>query len=87
MYLPGVNILCMPIWIYNSFYFNKQASTNTKSLYIVFSSSVPLMLLQVIAEYYLPMVGRIIGYINAYLVPLLIGCRLAEYQHELEKRI
>jgi len=86
MYLPGVNIFCMPIWIYNSFYFNKQASTNAKSLYIVFSSSVPLMFLQIIVEYHLPTIGRIIGYVNAYLIPLLIGYRLAKYQEELEKR-
>ena len=87
MYLPGANILCTPIWIYNSFYFNEHISTNLKSLFIVFSSSVPLMFLQVIVEYYWPMTGKVIGYVNAYLIPYLIGFRLAKYQEELEKAI
>ena len=86
-YLPGVNQFCMYIWIYNCFYFKKYTSITAKSLFIVFSSSAPLMFFQMMIELYWPLGGKVVKYAIAYLIPLLIGYRLAMYQEVLEKKI
>lgn len=83
MYIPGINIFCLSIWFYNSFFFNKIKNTRIQSLIIVITSSVPLVILQMIVEFYLVDVGYYLGFLNSYLIPLLMGYRFVKLQEEL----
>ena len=66
--IPGINILCLPIWFYNSFIYDKKNDTLFQTLIIIFSSSVPLVLLQMMFDYYFNSICSILGMINSYLI-------------------
>lgn len=86
MLIPGINPVCLAIWLYNSFFIVTSYKTILRSISIVFTSSVPLAILQVIISYYLPLWGTVIGYINSYIIPLILGYRLIRLQEELMDR-
>ena len=82
--IPGLNILCIPIWLYNSFYYERAQSTLFRSLTIILSSAALLTLLQMLGDFYLPNVGRLLGSINSYLIPAIIGFRLIKLQEKID---
>lgn len=83
MFIPGINIFCLPIWLYNSFFYNKKHNTLLRSLYIIFSSTVPLMVLLIAVSYYFPATSDFLRKLNGYFMPLLLGYRLVKYQESL----
>lgn len=83
MYIPGINIFCIVIWLYNSFFYDENQSTLKQSLLIIFTSAVPLAVLQTALGFYFPKIGEVLGVLNSYLIPLFIGYRLVKYQEKI----
>lgn len=83
MLIPAVNILNLPIWFYNSFFFDKQTNTLPSTIMILCSSSIPFVALYLIVQNWIPQVTELVRYVCAYSVPLLIGYRLVRYQEKL----
>lgn len=78
--IPGVNILCLPIWLYNTHFFKSIPGIKWRSLWIIFSSGVPLTLAEVLISDLSKHVAIVIGYLTF----LLIGWRLSKLQEAIE---
>mgnify|MGYP003308138244 CR=1 FL=1 len=80
LYIPYLNISILFIWLYNCVVTKDAASRVPKTLWIIFSSALPLSILQIIVVSYCPFTGNILAIINAYIIPLVIGHRLIQFQ-------
>jgi hypothetical protein len=55
-----------------------------KTLFIFFSSSIPLVVMQIVTFYIFPAVYEIISIIVGLLVPVIIGIRLIRLQESVK---
>ena len=83
MIIPGLNMLCLPIWLYNSYYYKKNRDTKWQTLFIVFTSAVPLFLLDVFISEVIPGMNGFSYFAIGYLLPFLISFRLIKYQEKI----
>ena len=78
--VPGLNLLCLPIFIYNSFLAKFTLKDYLRSwIYFVFPAAFVVILCKIII-YYLPTIGVAFSYICTYVSLLVVGLRLTEYQ-------
>lgn len=86
MWIPAANVLNVPIWFWNSFYWDKKVKTLPKTLWILFTTGFPVMVLNALILNYVPQLVAVMEIIVGYLVPLILSHRLIRYQEELMKR-
>ena len=84
VYWPGINIFIIPIWLYNCCVLGCLHRFMFKTLFIFFSSAIPLIALQIIAYYSFPQIYEIISLIVGLSVPIIIGTRLIRLQETIE---
>lgn len=87
MWIPAANVLIMPIWFWNSFYWDKKVKTLPKTLWILFTTGFPVMVLNVLIMVYAPHLETVMNVVCGYLVPLVLSHRLIRYQEELNETI
>ena len=79
-FIPGLNLFCLPIFIYNSFFVKFTLKDYLRSwIYLVFPA-VFLRILCEIISYSFPTISVVLGYICTYLTLLVVGLRLIKYQ-------
>ena len=86
VYIPYLNALVLPIWIYNVSHTSDSVSHFLKSLKIVFRRAIPLAVLDCILSLALapyPTLRICEQLIFTYCIPLWIGKGLIHYQTEL----
>ena len=84
MFIPYLNYANIPILLYNSIFFLKSVHTSLKSLWIFFSTCLPLIIAQQCFFVILPTVGVVIFYVNAYIIPVILGYRFIRLQKNLD---
>ena len=87
MFIPGLNILNLFIWFYNSFSWDKHINTRAKTISIFLSSSLPLVIVYILFDNLAPEFSVYLRYACAYFIPLLISFRLVKYQEVLMQTI
>lgn len=79
-FVPGLNLLCLPAFIYNSFFVKFTFKDYLRSWkYLVFPA-VFLVILHAIVVKCFPTTSIIYGYIHTYLLLTVVGLRLTKYQ-------
>ena len=84
LFIPYLNISILFLWLYNCICIKNKVSRVSKTLWILFSTAIPLCGLQIIVSSCYSSVGDVLEYINAYIIPLIIGYRLIRYQTVLQ---
>lgn len=85
MWIPYANIANLFIWFFINRRFYSKVDTFPKTRQILLSTSLPLMVLQVLIFNYFPAAGQILAILNAYIIPLCMGYRFIKYQLELSE--
>lgn len=85
IWIPAINWFCLFVWVYNNWCDRYSLKKLPRELWIIFSSSLPLVFIQLIVCYIFPMIGHILYYINGYIIPLIMGIRFIKYYEALEK--
>lgn len=83
MFIPYLNILNLPFWLFNSINLDLPYRGVPQTFFIMLKCGLPLVLLQLLLYKIYAPAGNILGYINAYLAPLLIGHALIKLQEKL----
>ena len=83
MYIPCVNYVIPFIFLYNTHLFYEKSLSRIRVLWIFFSSCLPFIMLSLLAYRVFPVIGTILAYVNAYVIPLLWGYRFTKLQEEL----
>ena len=86
MFIPYLNYANIPILLYNSIFFYKSVHTSLKSLWIFSSTCLPLIIAQQCFSVILPTVGVVILYVNAYIIPVILGYRFVHLQKDLQHK-
>ena len=83
--VPGLNLLCLPIFIYNSFFVKFTFKDYLRSwIYFVFPALLVVIARKIIV-YIFPAICVGFEYICTYLILFIVGLRLVEYQeHYME---
>ena len=79
-YIPYVNILCLFLCLYNSFFFRKQNNYVLNTLWILFSTAFPYFVIAKLFANSGAGFDLVIGLIGVYFVPLIIAFRLLNLQ-------
>ena len=85
LFIPVINSILPYVFFYNFQFFYKDASS-PRLFWIFFSSTLPLIIFQLIISGLLsnPTVDRILDYVTAYTISLLLGYRSANLQEEID---
>ena len=79
-FIPGLNLFCLPIFIYNSFFVKFTFKDYLRSLtYLVFPA-IFVVLFRKIIVYSFPASSVGFGHICTYLILLVVGLRLIKFQ-------
>ena len=78
--IPGLNLLCLPIFIYNSLVAKFTLKDYLRSWIFYLFPAVLLGILRELAVPLLPTAGVLAGHIFNYVICLLVGYRLAAFQ-------
>ena len=88
MWIPGINVLNVPIWFYNSFFWDKHTKTIYKTMYIIMSTSLPVVVFDVlIRNFGINVLDGIRSILISYFFPFILGLRLVRYQEQLEQKM
>lgn len=81
-FIPWLNLFCLPIFIYNSFFVNFTFKDYLRGwIYLIFPAVFVVGLREIIVAVF-PVIGFEVGHICNYLVMLIVGLRLAKYQEQ-----
>ena len=78
--IPGLNLFCLPIFIYNSFFAKFTQKDYLVSWIFYLFPAVFLGILRELVVPLLPTAGVIVGHAFNYVICLLVGYRLVEFQ-------
>lgn len=79
-FLPLLNLFCLPLFIYNSFFVNFTLKDYLRSwVYLVFPAVFVVILREVIICC-IPSINVVFKEVCTYLILLIVGLRLAKYQ-------
>lgn len=84
MIIPGLNMVCLPIGLYNICYYGRFRDARWKVLFIAFTSAVPLFLLDIFVSDVIPGMYDLSHFLIGYILPFLIAFRLIHYQEKLK---
>ena len=70
-----------------SFIAKRKVKTLPKTLWILFTTGFPVMVLNVLIMVYAPHLEAVMNVVCGYLVPLILSHRLIRYQEELNETI
>ena len=79
-FIPGLNLLCLPIFIYNSFFTKFTLKDYLWSWVFLLFPAVFLGILREIVVTLFPATGVIVSHAFNYIILLLAGHRLVEFQ-------
>ncbi len=90
MFIPFINVFGLFIWLYNFISNSKKPTVFAKSLLIIFASTIPLVIIQIILTKLFSnsaVFVSVLGYIFTYLIPLSMDFFLIKYQRSLSEKI
>ena len=79
-FIPGLNLFCLPIFIYNLLLARITLKDYLRSLIYYAFPAVFLEVLREIISCCFPAISVIVGYICTYLASLIVGLRLVKFQ-------
>lgn len=85
-YIPFLNCLILFIWLFNCNRMKIDYMVFLKSLLLIFATSIPLAILQIILSKMLIeflAVQHVLNGIFIYLIPFVVGSALIKYQEKL----
>ena len=86
-YIPFLNCLILFIWLFNCNHMKTDYMVFLKSLLLIFATSIPLAVLQIILSKMLIefiVIQQVLNAIFMYLIPFAIGSVLIKYQEKLK---
>lgn len=78
--IPGFNLLCLPIFIYNSFIARINLKDYLRSWLFYLFPAVFLGILRELVVPLFPTTGVVVGHMFNYIIALCVGYRLASFQ-------
>lgn len=88
MFLPFINFLILFVWLYNYSHTEKNSKIFMKSLFIIFCTCIPMIILQILFSKLLSRYTIVLNIVNAcaiYVIPLVLGYSLIKYQKKVIK--
>ena len=79
-FIPGINLFCLPIFIYNSFFIKLTFKNYLRSLVYLVFPAIFVGILRKIFIYYFPASSVGFGHVCTYLILLIVGLRLISFQ-------
>lgn len=79
-YIPGVNLLCLAIFVYNSFCVKFTLKDYLRSWKFLVFPAILLLVFREIVIYNFPAVSAVFGNICNYLILVVVGLQLVKYQ-------
>ena len=79
-FIPMVNLFCLPIFIYNSFFAKFTLKDYLRGWWFCFFPAVFLAILRELVVRLFPIAGIIVRYILDYVIAVCVGYRLASCQ-------
>ena len=79
IWIPVINCFCVFAWMYSSTFDRNPKRNFAKVLWIFFSSSLPLAILQQLIGNAFPNIEYILFNLNCYIIPLIMGFRFIKY--------
>ena len=86
MFIPWLNVMNIFFWFWNSISIYRTVRTLPRTIWIMFSSSLPLIILQLVVSRFHNTAGLVISYANIYFIPLLLSYRFIKYQKLIDNR-
>ncbi len=83
VWIPMINWFCMLAWLYSSIFDRNPKRNYAKELWLFFSSSLPLGIIQLVIGNFFPIAGYILFNINGYIIPLIMGIRFIKYYEKI----